>query len=97
VPICGQISPYNSRERRACATSASSSTSASGCKGFRIGNHLACRDQALGELMTWYRAGCLKWRGTVAEGFEQAPAALVNMLSGGDIGKQVVQLGVAAE
>jgi len=39
----------------------------------------------------------LKWRGTVAEGFEQAPAALVNMLSGGDIGKQAVQLGVAAE
>jgi NADPH-dependent curcumin reductase len=44
-----------------------------------------------------YSAGRLKWRETVAEGFEQAPAALVSMLSGGNIGKQVVRLGAAAE
>src|SRR5262245_9193465 len=66
-------------------------------QGFRIGNHLARRDQALDELMAWYRAGRLKWRETVAEGFEQAPAALINMLSGGNIGKQVVRLRAAAE
>ena len=65
-------------------------------QGFRIGNQLARRDQALNELMAWYRTGRLKRRETVAERFEQAPAALVNMLSGGNIGNQVVRLGAAA-
>jgi NADPH-dependent curcumin reductase CurA len=46
--------------------------------------------------MDWFRAGRLQFRETVAEGFEAAPAALVNMLSGGNIGKQVVRLAAAA-
>ena len=46
------------------------------------------------HLMT---AGRLKYRQTVAEGLEAAPAALVNMLSGGNIGKQVVRLAAAAQ
>jgi NADPH-dependent curcumin reductase CurA len=66
-------------------------------QGFRIGNHLARRDQALGELMAWHRAGRLQWRETVAEGFKEAPAALIHMLSGGNIGKQVVRLEAAAD
>ena len=66
-------------------------------RGFRIGSHLARRDQALDELMDWFRAGRLKFRETIAEGLESAPAALINMLSGGNIGKQVVRLAAAAE
>jgi len=97
VPICGQISQYNSRERQGLRNVGVLLDKCVRLQGFRIGNHLARRDQALGELMAWYRAGHLKWRETVAEGFELAPAALVNMLSGGNIGKQVVRLGEAAE
>jgi NADPH-dependent curcumin reductase CurA len=47
--------------------------------------------------MAWYRADRLKWHETVAEGFELAPAALINLLSGGNVGKQVVRLEAAAE
>jgi NADPH-dependent curcumin reductase CurA len=61
-------------------------------RGFRIGNDLARRDEALDELMAWFRAGRIKFRETVAEGFDVAPDALVKMLSGGNIGKQVVRL-----
>jgi NADPH-dependent curcumin reductase len=96
VPICGQISQYNSRERQGLRNIGVILDKCVRLQGFRIGNHLERRDQALGELMAWYRAGRLKWRETVAEGFEQAPAALINMLSGGNIGKQVVQLRAAA-
>jgi NADPH-dependent curcumin reductase CurA len=97
VAICGQISQYNSSERQGLRNIAVILDNCVRLQGFRIGNHLARRDQALGELLAWYRTGRLKWRETVAEGFEQAPAALVNMLSGGNIGKQVVRLGAAAE
>jgi len=95
VPICGQISQYNSRQRQGLRNFAVILDKCVRLQGFRIGNHLARRDQALGELMAWYRADRLKWRETVAEGFEQAPAALVNMLLGGNIGKQLVRLEAA--
>jgi NADPH-dependent curcumin reductase len=97
VPICGQISQYNSRERQGLRNVGVILDKCVRLQGFRIGNHLVRRDQALGELMAWYRAGRLKWHETVAEGFELAPAALVNMLSGGNVGKQVVRLEAAAE
>jgi len=47
--------------------------------------------------MDWYRAGRLKFNETVAQGLEAAPVALVNMLSGGKIGKQVVRLTAATQ
>ena len=97
VSVCGQISQYNCHKRQGLRNVGVILDKCVRLQGFRIGNHLARRDEALGELMAWYRAGRLKWRETIAEGFEQAPAALVNMLSGGNIGKQLVRLAAASE
>ena len=95
VPICGQISQYNRRERDGLRNVGVFLDKCVMLQGFRIGSHLARRDAALDELMDWYRAGRLKYRETVAEGLEAAPDALVNLLSGGNIGKQVVRLAAA--
>ncbi|MEZ5817752.1 MAG: NADP-dependent oxidoreductase [Hyphomicrobiaceae bacterium] len=92
VPICGQISQYNTSERQGLRNVGVLLDRCVMLQGFRIGNHLARRDQALEELMAWHREGRLRYRETVAEGLEQAPAAFLNMLSGGNIGKQVVRL-----
>lgn len=101
VPVCGQISQYNASERpggrQGLRNAGVILDKCAMLRGFRIGNHLARRDQALDELMDWFRAGRLEYHETVAEGLDAAPAALVNMLSGGDIGKQVVRLAAAAE
>jgi NADPH-dependent curcumin reductase CurA len=96
VPVCGQISRYNAEEHHGLRNAGVVLDKCVKLQGFRIGNHLARRDQALDQLMDWFRAGRLQFRETVAEGFEAAPAALVNMLSGGNIGKQVVRLAAAA-
>jgi NADPH-dependent curcumin reductase len=96
VPVCGQISQYNRGQRHALRNAGVILDKCAMLRGFRIGNHLARRDQALDELMHWFRQGRLKFRETVAEGLESAPDALVNMLSGGNIGKQVVRLSAAA-
>jgi NADPH-dependent curcumin reductase CurA len=97
VPVCGQISQYNASARQGLRNVGVILDRSVMLSGFRIGSHLARRDQALDELMDWFRAGRLKFQETVAEGLEAAPAALVNMLSGGNIGKQVVRLAAAAE
>ena len=97
VPVCGQISQYNASQRQGLRNVGVILDRSVMLRGFRIGSHLARRDQALDELMDWFRAGRLKFHETIAEGLESAPAALVNMLSGGNIGKQVVRLAAAAE
>ena len=92
VPVCGQISQYNATERKGLKNVGAILDKCVMIQGFRIGNHLKRRDEALDELMEMHRAGRLRYRETVAEGLESAPAALVNMLSGGNVGKQVVRL-----
>jgi NADPH-dependent curcumin reductase CurA len=96
VPVCGQISQYNATERQGLRNAGAILDKCLMIRGFRIGNHLARRDQALDGLMDWHRAGKLRYRETVAQGLEAAPAALVNMLSGGNVGKQVVRLAAAS-
>ncbi len=92
-PVCGQISQYNATgERYAMRNMNAVLDKCLRIEGFRIGNRLARRDHALGELLNRYRAGELKWRETVATGIEQAPAALANVFRGGNFGKQVVRL-----
>ena len=97
VPVCGQISQYNASQRHGLRNVGVILDKSVKIQGFRIGSHLARRDQALDELMDWFRAGRLRYRETVAEGLEAAPTVLINMLSGGNIGKQVVRLAAAAE
>jgi NADPH-dependent curcumin reductase len=92
VPVCGQISQYNVTERQGLRNAGVVLDRCVRLQGFRIGDHLARRDEALVDLMQWYREGRLEYRETVADGFEAAPAALVNMLSGGNYGKQVVRV-----
>lgn len=95
VPICGQISQYNASERQGLRNVGVFLDKCVMLRGFRIGNHIARRDQALDELMSWHRAGLLRYRETVSDGFESAPKAFINMLAGGNVGKQVVRLAAA--
>lgn len=95
VPVCGQISQYNATERQGLKNVGVILDKCVMIQGFRIGNHLTRRDEALNELMDMHRSGRLRYRETIADGLEAAPAALVNMLSGGNVGKQVVRLAAA--
>lgn len=97
VPICGRISEYNAATPKPLKNVSVLLDRCVMLRGFRIGNHLTRRDAALDQLMDWHRAGKLKYRETVADGLEQAPAAFVNMLTGGNIGKQVVRLAAAGQ
>jgi hypothetical protein len=92
VPVCGQISQYNTSERHGLRNYGVLLDKCVMIRGFRISNHLARRDEALDQLMRWHREGRLRYRETVADGIKQAPAAFINMLSGGNVGKQVVRL-----
>ena len=92
IPICGQISRYNASGPTVLRNVHVLLDKGVRLQGFRIGTRLQRRDEALEQLLEWWRAGKLKYRETVSDGFETAPAALINMLSGGNYGKQVVKV-----
>ncbi len=93
VAICGQISQYNAVDapegprlfwhfivKRIRA------------EGFLVFDFADQHSEALAELAGWVGSGQIKYQETVASGIENAPAAFISMLNGGNIGKQLVKL-----
>lgn len=61
-------------------------------QGFIVTDHPeACREY-VAKAAVWLKKGELTYRETIAEGIENAPGAFINMLKGGNTGKQIVQL-----
>ncbi|MGN5476556.1 NADP-dependent oxidoreductase [Cupriavidus basilensis] len=92
VALCGNISQYNSKE-------------AYGFKGLRqvlmhrvtvyafvIAEHRDYYPTALADLSVWLKEGKLKYKEDVADGLGSAPGAFIRMLTGGNLGKQLVRL-----
>ena len=62
-------------------------------RGFLVMDHPEeCKEYAA-KAAAWLAEGKLKYRETVTQGIENAPAAFIDMLKGGNIGKQIVQVG----
>jgi NADPH-dependent curcumin reductase CurA len=62
-------------------------------QAFRVSDYLPRSDEAMAEMKRWYLEGRLKYHESVAQGIDNAPAAFVDMLSGRNLGKQLVQAG----
>ncbi len=93
VAICGQISQYNAVHApvgpRLLWHFIAKRIRAQGFLVFDFKDH---DDEARAEMARWVAGEQIKYRETVAEGIENAPAAFVGMLEGANIGKQVVKL-----
>ena len=61
-------------------------------KGFIVSEHMELWPQALGELGEAVATGKLKYRETIAQGLESAPEAFIGLLTGRNVGKQLVKL-----
>jgi len=96
VALCGMISNYNDKQLQ---PGPRGMTVIIGrrlrIQGFIVTDHPeACQEYAV-KAAGWLAEGKLQYRETVAEGIENAPAAFISMLKGGNTGKQIVQLSAA--
>jgi NADPH-dependent curcumin reductase CurA len=93
VVLCGAISSYNANElppgprnymnllvRRARM------------EGFVVFDYMARTDEAMAELVPWVTEGKIRYREDVRDGLENAPAALLDLYSGGNTGKLIVKI-----
>jgi NADPH-dependent curcumin reductase CurA len=62
-------------------------------QGFIVSEHMALWPQALAELAGHVAGGRIRYRETIAEGLDKAPAAFIGLLKGQNFGKQLVKLG----
>jgi NADPH-dependent curcumin reductase CurA len=93
VALCGMISNYNDEKLQ---PGPRGMTVIIGrrlrIQGFIVTDHPEVCHEYVVKAAGWLAEGKLKYRETVDEGIENAPRAFINMLKGGNTGKQIVQL-----
>ncbi len=96
IALCGMISDYNEQEPqpgpRGMMLMIGRRLS---MRGFIVTDHPDACEEYVGKAIGWISDGQLKYRETVAEGIENAAQAFIDMLKGGNTGKQIVQLSEA--
>jgi len=94
--LCGMISDYNEQEPqpgpRGMMLMIGRRLS---MRGFIVTDHPDACEEYVGKAIGWISDGQLKYRETVAEGIENAAQAFIDMLKGGNTGKQIVKLSEA--
>ena len=91
IAVCGLISQYNSAPYP-MKNIGSVLINRIRMQGFIVSEHLPRWPVALQELAGHVASGRIKYRESVAQGLEQAPAAFIGMLKGENFGKQLVKL-----
>jgi NADPH-dependent curcumin reductase CurA len=94
VPVCGVLSQYSAKgDPYGVKNTRLIFDKQLRLQGFLVSQYRSRWDQARADLEALVASGRLRYRETVAEGIESAPAAFIGMLNGRNIGKQLVRLG----
>lgn len=91
IALCGMVAAY-SGGAAALVNAGKLLTMRATLQGFIITEHMDIWPQALGELADLVAAGQLTCHETIAQGLAAAPEALIGMLQGHNLGKQLVRL-----
>ena len=93
IALCGMISNYNDEKLQPGPRGMTVIVVRRlRIQGFIVTDHADACKEYVARATTWLREGKLHYRETIAEGIENAPGAFIDMLKGGNTGKQIVQL-----
>ena len=94
VVACGSVSRYNDREPMPGPRNMFLVvTKRLRIQGYIISDHYSGYREFHERASEWVREGKLRYRETIVEGIENAPAAFVGLLSGENVGKMLVKVG----
>jgi NADPH-dependent curcumin reductase CurA len=93
VAMCGAIAHYNATEPPAGPASLYLViTKRLTVRGYIVSDHWDRLPAMTADVTAWLREGKLKHAETVVDGLENAPAAFIDLLRGGNTGKMIVRL-----
>ncbi|KAI8537212.1 hypothetical protein RHMOL_Rhmol09G0007300 [Rhododendron molle] len=90
IPMCGMISQYNLEEREGAHNLIRLITKQVRMEGFLVSDYFPMYPKYRDMVLPFMREGKITCVEDIAEGLENAPAALVGVFSGRNVGKQVV-------
>jgi NADPH-dependent curcumin reductase CurA len=94
IVACGSVSVYNATEAPPGPRNLFMVvTKRLRMQGFIVSDHYDRLPAFLAEMGAWVRDGRVRYRETVVDGIENAPAALIGMLAGENVGKMLVRVG----
>lgn len=91
--ICGMIAGYNDEPPVAMRNLAEIVIKRISLRGYIVLDHTDLLPEFTGEMTKWIADGSIKWRDTVVEGLDSAPAAFLGLFSGENVGKMLVKIG----
>ncbi len=92
--LCGMISQYNATDAGAGVHGLIVAVGKQlRLEGFIVSSHADMQIQFIQDMSAWIASGKVKWRETVEEGIENAPAAFLKLFKGENLGKMLVRLG----
>jgi NADPH-dependent curcumin reductase CurA len=95
IVACGSMSRYEEDEPAAPRNLFMVVTKRLRMEGFLVSDHVAGFPDYVARASEWVRDGRLRYRETVVDGIENAPAAFLGALHGESIGKMLVKVGPA--
>jgi NADPH-dependent curcumin reductase CurA len=91
--LCGMISQYNATDLgqgvRGLIMAVGKQLR---LEGFIVSSHVDMQAAFIADMSGWIASGQVKWRETVEEGIENAPAAFLKLFKGENLGKMLVKL-----
>ena len=91
IALCGQISVYNSTQvPTGPRIQPMLLTRSVLMQGFIIGNYQRRFPEGLQHLTQWVKEKKLKYNETIVQGFDQLPAAFIDLFEGRNLGKMIV-------
>ena len=92
IPLCGQISLYNSTEVPVGPRLQPMLLTRSVLmQGFIVINYQSRFPEAISHLAKWVQEGKIKFDQTIIPGFDQLPSAFLGLFKGNNIGKMIVK------
>ena len=93
VAVCGMISGYNEAGTRTSVRNLSNIIYGRiTLRGFTAADFMDLRPQFLSDMAGWLREGRIKTHETIYQGIAQAPAAMIDLMKGVNLGKMLVRL-----
>jgi NADPH-dependent curcumin reductase CurA len=91
--LCGMISQYNATDLGPGVRGVIMAVGKQlRLEGFIVSSHGDMQPAFLADMASWIAQGKIKWRETVEEGIENAPAAFLKLFKGETLGKMLVRL-----
>lgn len=90
IAACGMISQYNLDKPDGVGNLFCLISKRIRMEGFIVGDYYHLYPKFLDLVLPWIKEGKIMYLEDIAEGLESAPAALIGLFSGRNVGKQVV-------